>query len=128
MPENTTEPILPIPSDLDQQTWQAREALQNVRRQICELEKSYRALHGSPDSLRTDDLGQPTTPTETTSAALMWLASTGRALSAADDGMRRAGSHTTRLSLTEEACDERERRIDERKAAFNRRRGIERTR
>lgn len=128
MPANTPEPILPIPADLDEQRAQTYEALVNVRRQISELESSYRDLARSPESMRTDSIGDPIAPNEATSAALMWLASTGRALSAADDGLRRAGSYTTRLSLTDQACDEREQRIADRQAEFNRRRDIRRVR
>ncbi len=130
MPENTKkEPILPIPSDLDQQTWEAREALDALRYQIQTLHTRYGELHKSPESLRTDDLGHPMEPHEATSAAQMWLASTDRALSAADDGLRRANSYTTRLSLTEQASEEREARVQERKAVYGARRpAIDRTR
>ncbi|MFD6102652.1 hypothetical protein ACFWFQ_08290 [Nocardia salmonicida] len=130
MPENTKkEPILPIPSDLDQRTWQAREALDALRHQIQTLHEHYGELHNSPESLRTDNLGQPMQPSEATSAAQMWLASTGRALSAAEDGLRRANSYTTRLSLTDQASEEREARVQARKDLYNGRRPrAERTR
>ncbi|MGW5572631.1 hypothetical protein ACWEVD_15615 [Nocardia thailandica] len=128
MPATSPEPILPIPSDLHEQTWAAAEALQRVRRQISELEQQYRELGHSPESLRVDNLGDPIDPATATSATQMWLASTGRALQAADDGLRRATSYTTRLSLTEQACDERDQRIADRQAAFNRRRDIRRVR
>lgn len=128
MPATNPEPILPIPSDLHEQTWAAAEALQSLRRQIGDLQQSYRELEGSPESLRTDTLGDPIDPATATSAAQMWLASTDRALSAADDGLRRASSYTTRLSLTEQACDEREQRIADREVAANRRRDIRRVR
>lgn len=126
--KNPPEPILPIPSDLDQQRWAAYETLQNLRRQISDLEANYRALSHEPEAMRVDSLGDPIDPATATNAAQMWLASTGRALSAADDGLRRAGSYTSRLSLTEQACDVREERIADRKAAFNRRRDIRRVR
>ncbi|MEU4417315.1 hypothetical protein [Nocardia salmonicida] len=128
MPENTNEPILPIPSDLDQQTWDTRNALQSVCRQVIELQKGYRVLHSSPESLRTDELGQPMDAHEATNAALMWLESSARALSAAQDGMRRAGSYTTRLSLTDQASEDREQRLEAQTTQTGRRRPGERTR
>lgn len=128
MPATSPEPILPIPADLHAQTWAAAEALQNVRRQISELQHQYRELGHSPESLRTDTLGDPIDPATATNAAQMWLASTGRALQAADDGLRRATSYTTRLSLTEQACDERDQRIADRTAVMNLRRDIRRVR
>lgn len=120
MPNNTNEPILPIPSDLDQQTWETREALQNVCRQVADLQKDYRALHSAPESLRTDDLGQPMDANEATNAALMWLDSSARALSAAQDGMRRAGSYTSRLSLTDQASEDREQQLEQRATRYHR--------
>ncbi|MEU4811885.1 hypothetical protein AB0H20_22000 [Nocardia fluminea] len=128
MPDNTHEPILPIPSDLDQQTYRVQDAIEEARRQVIELHCRYTDLAQAPDALRTDTIGADTTPTEATNGALMWLESTNRALFAAQDGIGRARNHTSRLSLTEQACDERDQRIADREAAFNRRRDIRRVR
>ncbi|MFC8385843.1 hypothetical protein [Nocardia sp. NPDC057272] len=128
MPENANEPILPIPSDLDKRIWQARAALDALRHQIQTLHERYGELHESPESLRTDNLGNPMEPSEATSAAQMWLASTSRALSAAEDGLRRANSYTTRLSLTEQASEERQDRVDARALYAGQRSPVERTR
>ncbi len=128
MPDTTPEPILPIPSDLHQTTHEASDSLHDVRRQLGQLQRRYRELLAAPDSLRTDSLGRPIAPAEAVNCALMWLESTERALSAAEDGIRHATSYTARLSLTEAACDERDRRIADRQAASNRRRDIRRVR
>ncbi|MFF2082860.1 hypothetical protein ACFVVM_03755 [Nocardia sp. NPDC058176] len=128
MPDNHPDPILPIPSDLHLNTEDATEALHEVRRQVAQLGQRYRDLLAEPESLRTDDLGRPIAPAEAVNCALMWLESTDRALSAAEDGIGHARSYTTRLSLTEQACDEREQRIADRQAAVNRRRDIRRAR
>ena len=128
MPDTTPDPILPIPSDLHQTTGEAADSLHDVRRQLGQLQRRYRELLAAPDSLRTDSLGRPIAPAEAVNCALMWLESTDRALSAAEDGIRHTTSYTTRLSLTEAACDERDQRIADRQAASNRRRDIRRVR
>ncbi|MEV6361330.1 hypothetical protein [Nocardia asteroides] len=128
MPATSPEPILPIPSDLHQTTNAAADNLNYVRHQIGQLQCHYRELLAEPDALRTDSLGRPMEPVEAVNCALMWLESTDRALSAAEDGIRHASSYTTRLSLTEQACEERDQRIADRATASDRRRNIRRVR
>lgn len=111
MPDDTTDPILPIPSDLDQQAWDIKDAVTDVRRRVQDLQNHYRDLSQAPESLRTDDLGRPITAAEATNLTLTWLESADRALAAAEDGIRRTHAYTSRLSLTDQAFEERQQHL-----------------
>ncbi|MGY4100742.1 hypothetical protein ACW2Q0_14490 [Nocardia sp. R16R-3T] len=114
MSNNANEPILPIPSDLDDQVWQVQEKLQDLRRMTLELQRRYRELAQSPESLRTDNLGKPISPAAATEFARTWLGDTDTTLERAQEQLAHARTFSSRLSLTDQASEERDHRLAER--------------
>ncbi|MEV0294222.1 hypothetical protein [Nocardia sp. NPDC050710] len=111
MSDNNTDPILPIPSDLDDQVWQVQEKLQDLRRMTLELGRRYRELGQSPESLRTDNLGKPISPATATKFTQIWLSDADTTLERAQEQLHHARTFSSRLSLTDQADQHREQQL-----------------
>ena len=83
------------PADLDLQLSDARDALEEVRRQLLALNREYAVL--KPSELAIDDLGEPLTPSIALTSARDALDDAARALAMAADAFDVAQRYSTRL-------------------------------
>ncbi|WP_330183836.1 hypothetical protein OHB26_09525 [Nocardia sp. NBC_01503] len=113
MPDNSNEPLLPIPSDLYSDIADAVDKVQDLRRTLKDLRDSYEVLDRSPEALRVDNLGDPIEQLELTNRVLGALHTADARLSLTDEALNRAHRAASRLSLTDAAADHRENQLTE---------------
>lgn len=111
MPDNTNDPILPIPSDLYRAVGKLHDRIDEMRDELVRIRTSYRALQRSPESLAVDNLGEPITPADATASVLTGLTTVSERLDGVERAVDEAHQPASRLKLTDQADKERDRRI-----------------
>ncbi|WP_329405972.1 hypothetical protein OG563_30500 [Nocardia vinacea] len=122
MSDNTNEPILPIPSDLNREMAGFYEQINQMRDQLNWVSERYVDLAHSPQSLAVDNLGEPIEPIDANGAVLTALEDADQRLYRVEAAIDEARKNASRLKLTDQADQERERRLAEQRANGSRRR------
>ncbi|MGW5751285.1 hypothetical protein [Nocardia rhamnosiphila] len=111
-PEKSTDfPILPVPSDLYTELGELSDQLRQVQRTVRAVEARYLELGGHLDALDVDTLGESTTPDQEVDRCLEALEETRFAFDRAGRWLDAAHVHSSRLKLTDQAAEDRERRV-----------------
>lgn len=120
MSDNTNDPILPIPSDLYLEMGELADQVDNLRNKLRKLDNRYRELRRAPAALDVDTLGKFITPEAAIDLTQGWLAAADENLSGASEEIGRAHGHASRLKLTDQAAEEREQRLTQRRPPIER--------
>ncbi|TSD93755.1 hypothetical protein FOS14_22080 [Skermania sp. ID1734] len=83
------------PADLDQQAWDARDQLQQVRRAVVELTRDYARL--DPSIVDVDELGEPADAAAVVESVRAGLLDLTNALTMADDAFDVVTRYGSRL-------------------------------
>ncbi|WP_433193817.1 hypothetical protein ACQP1G_34230 [Nocardia sp. CA-107356] len=102
------DPILPVPSELYEDLGEVQERVEELYRDLARIRRSYEQLSRSPESLRVDDLGSPTTPLRASAHAQEWLTEAASSLRRTHAEIDTARGHGSRLALTDAACEHRD--------------------
>ncbi|WP_433562317.1 hypothetical protein ACQP1O_33200 [Nocardia sp. CA-151230] len=120
MPDNRNDQILPIPSDLYTEIGQLADRVYELRRDLRRIRNQYAELRQSPESLRTDNLGEPIDPREAVEAAYQGLDAAECDLANTGESISWAHGRASRLSLTDAACEHREQLLARRRPPIER--------
>ncbi|MFI6959907.1 hypothetical protein ACIBJI_41395 [Nocardia sp. NPDC050408] len=122
MSDNTNDPILPIPSDLYREIAGLYGHINQMRDQLNRIGERYVDLAHSPQALAVDNLGEPIEPIDANGAVLTALDDADTRLYWVETAIDEARKNASRLKLTDQADQERERRLAEQRASGSRRR------
>ncbi|MGY1946166.1 hypothetical protein [Nocardia asiatica] len=111
MSQNTNDPILPIPCELDRQLWEYTERIEQVRRDLLTMQWQFSELQCARESIAVDSLGEPIDPQQATERVLTALVAADAALGATADTIGGARRYSNRLKLTDTAAEVREQRL-----------------
>ncbi|CAM4487195.1 hypothetical protein NONI108955_34345 [Nocardia ninae] len=112
MPDNDSDAVLPIPSDLYRDMAGLQDRIEVLRADLTRTLMRYRELGQSPDSLAVDNLGEPIEPAEANARVLHGLQLTDCELQAAAEWLSTtSGRYASRLKLTDTADQHRERQL-----------------
>ncbi|MFI6368958.1 hypothetical protein ACIBG0_40305 [Nocardia sp. NPDC050630] len=122
MSDNADDRILPIPSDLYREIAAFYDQIGQMRDQLNRVSERYVDLAHSPQSLAVDSFGEPIEPIDANGAVLTALDDADRRLYRVEAAVDEARKNASRLKLTDQADQERERRLAQQRASGSRRR------
>ncbi|MGW4849127.1 hypothetical protein [Nocardia brasiliensis] len=120
MTDTANEPILPIPSDLYLEVAEVQDQLAELQSKLLDLQHRYHELGRSPRSLAVDSLGEPISGLYAVQMTQGWLASADSNLWRASEQLAQARAHASRLRLTNQVSEQRERQLAQRRPSTTR--------
>ncbi|MFE9323542.1 hypothetical protein ACIHDR_19505 [Nocardia sp. NPDC052278] len=121
MPDDTNDPILPVPSELYQDLAEFYDHINQMRDQLNRVSERYVDLAHSPQSLAVDNLGEPIEPIDANGAVLTALDDADRRLCRVEAAIDEARKNASRLKLTDQADEHRNQQLEQQRRGTRRR-------